>query len=198
MTWYMAQLDGAEWNSPHTDRHRAKVVGGTAAVVGGTAIFGGFKFALDKILLSPTPAAGRLFDTLAKHDETAPRLNLRSFSLLGPSATSHTIRQFGRLHGMQCASIFLAGMWAVMLTPVVQARAEVATVHWGPPKTASERDRAMQELKRIMGNDERPATAVRDDDDDDTNNDDDDAVGVTAEPAVDGGTSSVAAPASLA
>lgn len=164
MTWYMAQLDGADWTKPRTSQVHAKAVGAATAIIGGSLIFGGFKAVLDRILMSPLrPSVPGRLETVrggfGSHgsggSEQAilqrPRLTLRRFvTLLGPRATTHTVSEFTRVHGAQAASMFLAAMWAVMLTPILQARAEAACVMWGPPKSKEDRDRALQDLRTVM------------------------------------------------
>ena len=149
--WMMAQLDGAQWRSPETDQRKARVVGGLGAAGVASGTFFGFKAALDRILLPKAPSRTRLFDVLTAEDRTQQPLTLkRIWTLLGPSATPASWRQFGRTHGWQSLSIFLSGMWAVLITPLAHGKIEASMCAYGEPAPPEKRQRMLSELQRRL------------------------------------------------
>jgi hypothetical protein len=71
----------------------------------------------------------------------AVKLTLRrAWLLLGPTtATSSSVSLFARSHGAALTSIFLAGMWAVLIAPAAQAVAESRVVYRGEPSPMPKR-----------------------------------------------------------
>jgi len=135
---------------------RTRAAGVAGAVGGGAATFLAIRWAVDRILLSKKPDRGRLFDTLNKADRSGPPLTLsRTWQLLGPSATPATLREFGRSHGLVVVSTLVAAMWAVMVAPYTQARAECMflprgdPLEWGETRRAREAE-AAAEIRAAM------------------------------------------------
>lgn len=51
-----------------------------------------------------------------------------AWKALGPSATTGSVKQFFKTHGLQAVAVSLAGLWALLLAPFVQAQCEGAVL----------------------------------------------------------------------
>lgn len=149
-TWALSSLDGAQWRHPDTDQSRARAVGIGAACTAAAFTFGGFKYALDRILLPKAPSRTRLFDTLTADDRPLRLTAKSAWEHLGPSGSVSTWRSFGKAHGWHLLSSFLAGMWCVMLVPLVHAKAEASMCVQGAPAPPERRKRLLSDLQRRL------------------------------------------------
>lgn len=127
-----------------------QLAGYGAAAGTGVATFVGFRYLLDRILLSRSPNYGRVFDKLTPADYAPVKLTTRrAWELLGPRATKASLREFWRTHGMRSVSAFLAAMWAVVLAAVAHGKAEsIFAVQMDPVTFGRERRNRAESARR--------------------------------------------------
>jgi hypothetical protein len=112
--------------------------GVTVAAVVGAASFEGFRRALVSVMSTGKPRVVLRADVAAREAREAaaaaasPPLTLRRlWTLVGPSATPASIREFSSSHGVGAIAVVLAGTWAVTLAAAAGGQAE----GWVSPRT---------------------------------------------------------------
>ena len=135
---------------------RVKLLGYSAAALSAAGTYTLFKRIVDKILLSRNPNRTKLFDQLSPTDLVKPKLSWKEvWAAFGVNASKSAVKAFGQVHGLHLVSSFIAIMWAVMIAPFVQSRAECLMIPKGEPKewgrTRKLREQnAVQELRNTV------------------------------------------------
>jgi hypothetical protein len=153
---YLDKARGVRHDGPGVDVMRVRVGGYVAAAATFCVTAIAFKRAMYSILLSPRPAANRLFDRLTPSEMPPPLTLGRIWHLFGPfTAQPDAFRVFTSIHGAQAFCLATAAGWGLLLAPIAHARAESALAGvsevsakkgWGK----AERDAALrQEADRL-------------------------------------------------
>lgn len=153
---YLDKARGVRHSGPGVDEMRMRVGGYVAAAATFCVTAIAFKRAMYGILLSPKPAANRLFDRLTPSEMPPPLTLRRIWHFFGPfTARPDAFRVFTSIHGAQAFCLATAAGWGLLLAPIAHARAESALAGvsevavkqgWGK----AERDAALrQEADRL-------------------------------------------------
>jgi hypothetical protein len=127
MTKYVYHQKGVNFKHPRNNISQIQTQSFGAGVGSFVAIYGCFKYALDRILTSHHPNERVILDKLTMEDRksTIPITFARTMKMLGPfSASLGSIKEYFKVHKWQLTSTLLSFFWAISLSPVVHGITE--------------------------------------------------------------------------